>query len=176
MVIQNEELELPQNIYTGEEVNSLPPAERRRYFKQFLLDVMRLNPDGFTAAALVRALNQRGLNYSKRTLEKHLDYLVLIREAYSKKHGPSTVFYLNGRLLWDKRDKQKNALNLGMKTYNFYELENPRGKFIIIQEKEKDGFNIETVTGGIVVPKDAFSEFLSHLGSFDEDMKRDDAL
>jgi len=167
MVTYEEELMLPVNIYTSKEINALSPAERKRYYQQFLISVLKSNPDGVTTSSLVRALKDKKINYNDKSLQKHLNYLVLIREAYAKKHGNSNVFYLNGKLLWDKK---RRSFDVGKKAYSFFALDNPRGKFIVIQEKEKNNFNVENVTGGIVIPKERFIDFIHHLNEFVNDI------
>lgn len=163
---------ISNNVLTHKEVNKLNQEDKRRYFRKLLLETLRLNPDGVTATALHRKLKESKYNYSEDTLRKHLKYLVMVREAYVTLHGNTEVFHLNGKLAWDTKRK---VIEIGNKTYCFFELENPRGKFIFIQEREKDSYNIETVTGGIIVQKEHFPDFLSALKDFSKNM-RDDSI
>jgi len=161
---------LPNNIYKLKEIRALNKEDRKRYFTTLILEALKLNPDGVMATALHSELKRKGYNYSDLTLRKYLDLLVSVREAYVTQHGLSMVYHLNGKLIWD--GSRKNV-DFGDVSYWFYELNNPRGKFVFIQEKEKDSFNIESVSGGIVVPAKFFDRFLHSLSDFSRNMKED---
>jgi repressor of nif and glnA expression len=163
-------LNLPKNIYSFKELRVLSNEDRRRYFTSFLLETLKQNPDGLMASELQVELKRRGYHYSELTLRKYLDLLVAHREAYTTQHGLSIVYHLNGKLMWDKLKKN---INLGNVSYSLYEIDNPRGKFVFIQEKEKDSFNIENVTGGVVIPIKVLDEFISTLSEFSHSSKEE---
>lgn len=154
---------LPNNIYKIKELRALSNEDRKRYFTTFLLETLKLNPDGIMASGLQTELKSKGYQYSELTLRKYLDFLVSIRESYVTQHGLSIVYHLNGKLMWDK---VRRNISLGDVNYWLYETDNPRGKFVCIQEKSRDAFNIESVSGGIVIPVGALDKFIDKLSEF----------
>ncbi len=154
---------LPTQLLTQTEVNKLNQEDKRRYFRQFLFDVLKNNPDGISIGQLVNTLKERKIKHSPDTLRKYLNYMVLIRDAYVVLHGNTEVYHINGKMPWDSKRK---ILQIGNKKYSVFEISNVRGDFIFIQEREKDSFNIDSVTGGIIIKKENLHEFISILEEF----------
>lgn len=153
------ELEIPENILPQEEIKSLRPKDRDSYISKLIRDILTLNvAKGITIPEIVKRTK-----LNRVTVAKHLDRLVATREAYSVSRGKLTIYYKNGRIV-----HQTNLKDTYLKDriYSFFRLRNEDGKFIYIQEKERDKYNRVVVKGGVLIRDQDFVKFLSELQSF----------
>src|SRR3989338_10627383 len=68
-------------------------AEKEKIVHDKLLDVLKNNPKGLTMTELTRSAK-----ISRKTIEKHLQMLVLENEIYLKQFGITKVYYPNHRI------------------------------------------------------------------------------
>lgn len=142
--------ELDFNI-TKEEFKKLPPMERKRFTQSIILQILKRNPNGITVK-LIEAMTF----FDARTIAKHLEYLVAIREAYKNDMGKTAIYFPNGRI---SHPISIEDIKIGDKYYSFSFIKNPFGEFLYIQEKNKDIYNVFTVEGGLIIQKEYIDEF-----------------
>lgn len=158
--MKKKEIENDDLNYTIEEIENLPPEDKKEYYRLIIQDVLRNNPDGLTVSKI-----QKITGFNKKTIRLHLDYLTAIREAYKKEFGPkSIVYYPNHNFSHPHGDR---TYKIGDAYYTFKEITNEYGEYLYIQEKTKDRHNMYTVLGGIIISKDGLEDFIRHL----EDIK-----
>jgi hypothetical protein len=123
--------------------------------KKFVED----NPDGIIPKVIASRL---GLSYE--TVSHHLDHLVATRELYVHAIGPRTrIYYPNGRL---SHPYARSIFGLNDQTFKVQLIDNPRGKFVYIQELQNSGILGKTIAGGIIIRLDGLPEFLKKLQTF----------
>lgn len=117
-----------------------------------ILNLLKKHPKGLTTTEIGKLAK-----ISRKTLEKHLQILVYENEIYLKQFGPTRVYYPNKRIHYIDFEK----LKLNNKTYWFDIMENEYGKYLLIQEKRKNG---EWLTkGSILIPLDKINMFIKGL-------------
>lgn len=138
-----------------EAFNKLPPAERKRHIRTFLLKIVNKNQKGITISGL-----QKLTGFNSKTISKHMDYLTATREIYKLEFGiKNVIYYPNGRLMHSSTDDYE----IGDKYYNFSFIRSVFGDFLYIQEKEKDEYNTFVVKGGLVIRKENIQDFIDKL-------------
>lgn len=105
-------------------------AEKEKIVHDKLLGVLRNNPKGLTMTELTR-----NAKISRKTIEKHLQVLILENEIYLKQFGITKVYYPNHRIHHFDFEK----LNYNSKIIWFDILENEFGRYLLIQKKKKAG-------------------------------------
>jgi hypothetical protein len=154
-MIQTKVVGLKTNIDI-EELNKMPPSERKRHIRTILLKIVNKNENGITVPTL-----EKLTSFDQRTISKHMEFLTAIREAYKLEMGNQIIYYPNGKLMHPSDNIEKQ---IGDKFYKFSLIENNIfGKFLYIQEREKDIFNAFVVKGGLVVEQDKINEFIESL-------------
>lgn len=150
--------------YTQEEIENLPPESKKEYYRMTINQILKKNSNGITVSQISSLTG-----FDTRTVAKHLEFLVAIREAYKKEFGPRTIVYFpNGRLAHPFSDK---TYEIGGSYFTFKEIHNDLGEFLYIQEKKKDyQNNTFTVAGGIIVPKNALDKFILNLKRIEEEV------
>jgi len=103
-------------------------AEKEKIVHDKLLDVLKNNPKGLTMTELTRSAK-----ISRKTIEKHLQMLVLENEIYLKQFGITKVYYPNHRI--HHFDFEKLSYNNKMIWFDI--LENEFGRYLLIQKKKK---------------------------------------
>lgn len=151
-------LELPENILTQADLQSLRPKDRDEYIQKTLLQILELNLQGVTISEL-----SEQAKISRNTFAKHMKTLVAIREAYATNRGNLSVFYKNGKVVHAKTTEYTFPND---KFYKFFRLENEQGKFIYVQERQLDEYRAVKVNGGIMINDKDFLEFLKELRKF----------
>lgn len=145
------------------ELKYLPPSEKKKLIRSVILKILRkAAQEGVTASevALITGLDQR-------TVSRHLEYLVAIREAYSIEKGNSKIYFPNGRVMHPSLNREFSlSTRSDERYYSLSFLENQYGKFIYIQEKSKDVFNRFSISGGILVNLECVNEFLENFKEF----------
>jgi len=153
------EVIITEQPWSNDRVNSLSPEDRKKYYRQLLMKILRDNANrGISISDL-----KSKLPYDERTIAKHFEYLVAIREAYKQRYGTFVFYYPNGRIM---RDKSMENVQIGDKYYSFCLLENKLGNQIFIQEKKADNLNRKQVCGGLLLPLEASGEFLLNLSTY----------
>lgn len=104
------------------------PPKKEKIIHQEIINFLRNNPKGLTMTQLVR-----GIKYSRKAIEKHLQVLILENEIYMKQFGVTKVYYPNHRV--HHLDFEK--LDYNNKTIWFDILENEYGQYLLIQKKKK---------------------------------------
>ena len=67
-------------------------------------------------------------------------------------------------------DVLEENVPIGKKVYSFIHLKNPEGEFIAIQEKKRNELNALTLSGGIIINKEAFPSFVEHINHINKKM------
>jgi hypothetical protein len=133
---------------------TLPPEERELYVREILRQTVGMNQYGVTVGSI-----KRSLPFDSRTVEKHLSILVHTNEIYGVKVGPTTLYLPNSSVMFSFPEKN---LLLGEKEYGANLIQNRKGEFVYIQEKEKRQDSHE-VSGGIMIPLSTFAQFVDYL-------------
>ena len=145
-------------MLTHDEVRSLRPTDRDTYAEKVIKGLFEVNPRGITISEIegVTQLN-------RSTITKHLKRLVAIREAYAQTRGNLSIYYKNGKV-----ERSQNILqNISRNSfYAFHRITNEEGKYIYIQEKNKDHYGVIKVSGGIMVKDEDLLPFLRELQNF----------
>lgn len=132
--------------------------DRSKYVQKVILDLLENNKAaGMSISEIVAATD-----FKRDTVAKHLEVLVASREAY-KAGDVSARYHKNGRVL---HYRQMANRNFGRRLYTFYQLNNPDGEFIYIQEKEVGRFRTVEDKGGIMVAKEELPRFMTELKEF----------
>jgi predicted transcriptional regulator len=150
-------IQIPK-VLPFKEVISMRPRDREHYVEKVILNILEMNPRGVTIPEITRETS-----FYRDTIAKHLERLVVTRQAYSVTRGNVTVYYKNGQVV--HATDVKNAISPNC-TYTFYQLQNEEGKFIYIQEKELDEFRAINVKGGIMIDSRYVLQFMRELQSF----------
>lgn len=142
---------------TKKAFRELSPEAREHYLLRSVKEILEINKDFGVSASDIKKIAP----FSSRAIEKALKVLLATNQAYSVKRGPMILYFSNTRLAHPIFTK---VLNFNGKEYRFSFLENPFGKFVYIQERQKGKFGFET-SGGIMVPSDKISEFIDCIQS-----------
>lgn len=134
-------------------MENLSPFKKERHIHHKLLSFIKNNPKGMTTTDIMKATK-----ISRKTLEKHLQLLNSENEIYMKQFGPTRVYYPNHRV--HHLDFEK--LQLKNKTIWFDILENEFGRYLLIQEKRKQG-NEWITKGSVLIPLDSGKQFVNAL-------------
>jgi hypothetical protein len=138
---------------------SLGPEGRLNVTRVLIKKFIEENPDGTTAKSIAGRL---GLSYL--TVSHHLDHLVATRELYVHAIGPRTrIYYPNGRL---SHPYARSNFSLKDQMFKVQLIDNPRGKFVYIQELQNSGIQGKTIAGGIIIRLDGLPDFVSELQAF----------
>ena len=146
-----------------EEYKSLSPDAKEKYVFETLNELLHENPEGITRSDI-----QDVTPFSRKTIDKHLEKLVALNEGYARRMGGTDVYYPNGKLLHSSVDEKRQVNG---KTFQVSHLENIAGESIYLQEVEEDKFGGDEVKGGLLVPKDEFSAFVSWLTEVEANME-----
>jgi DNA-binding transcriptional ArsR family regulator len=150
---ERDEPQLPSDVAL-----SMRAKDKSKYVQKIILDAL----DAHRAGGLSISELAETTGFSRETLSKHLDILVASREAY--KAGESSArYHKNGRIV--HYHHMDNKL-FGKRLYTFYELNNPDGDFIFLQEKEMGEFRTIRDKGGIVIAKNDLPRFMAELKAF----------
>lgn len=118
-----------------------------------IINLLKNTPKGLTVSEIVRSTK-----FSRKSIEKHLEILILENEIYMKKFGITKVYFPNYRI--HHLDFEK--LEYNNKTIWFDILENEFGKYLLIQKKKK--VNNEWVhEHSITIPLQHCKKFLKSL-------------
>ena len=132
--------------------------DRSKYVQKVILDLLEKNKaQGMSVSDIVSATD-----FKRDTVAKHLEILVASREAY-KAGDNSARYHKNGRVVHFRQMANKS---FGKRLYTFYQLNNPDGEFIYIQEKEVGRFRTVEDKGGIMVSKEDVGRFMIELKEF----------
>ena len=128
----------------------MPPSERKIYIRNILRKILCLNSNGLTIREIAE-----NTSFDSRTIQKHLSILKRTNEVYTKKIGPTALYYSNC-------EHVSELLNEPYKTnesmFLIKELENSEGHYISIQEK-----NDKEINRGILIPYNDFDNFIKYL-------------
>ncbi len=139
-----------------EEFKTMAPQERKRHIRTILKLILHKNGKyGITVPQIMKIAS-----FDSRTISKHLEYLIAIREAYKMDLGGNIALYYPNGIIMHSHDVDEK---IGNKYYSFSFIKNQTGEFLYIQEKSKDQFNTFAVKGGLVIEKSKVSQFIEKL-------------
>lgn len=159
-MVQEFELDISE-----EEYKTLPPDEKERFVFETLKEVVSQNRDGVTKSEILSVTP-----FGRKTIDKHLEKLVALNEAYVRRMGGTDVYYPNGRLLHANAEWTEQ---INGKTFRLTLLQNLSGQSIYLQDIEEDDMG-EEAKGGILIPRHAFDDFIDWLEVKSEEVKRFD--
>lgn len=142
--------------FTKMDYESLSPEGKERYVRKKLQKLLDENRDGITKSVLLDKTP-----FGRKTIDKHLERLVALNEAYVRRMGGTDVFYPNGRLLHSNAEWKTD---LNGNTFKVTLLENISGQSVYLQDLEEDDYG-ESSKGGILIPRDDFDDFIEWLNS-----------
>ena len=142
--------------FSKEDLKKMSPEDRKRFARSIVLKVVKDNPEGIS---LIQVSDITGIE--RRTVSRHLDHLTAIRELYRRQFSQRTIlYYPNGKVAHPTLSKD---IKIEDKYYNFQLIENPFGKFVYIQEKTRDEYNLFTTVGGLMLNTNGLDELILHL-------------
>jgi len=146
------------------DLQKMSPEDRKRFARSIILKVVKENEKGIS---LPQVSDITGID--RRTVSKHLEFLTAIRELYKRQFGQRTIlYYPNGRVAHPTVTRD---VKIGDKYYTFQLIENPFGKFIYIQEKTRDEYNLFTTVGGLMINADSIEGLINHLKSIKKEVE-----
>ena len=142
--------------FSKEDLKKMSPEDRKRFARSIVLKVVKDNPEGIS---LPQVSDITGID--RRTASRHLDYLTAIRELYKRQFSQrNIIYYPNGKIAHPTLIRDIKIVD---KYYNFQLIENPFGKFVYIQEKTRDEYNLFTTVGGLMLNANGLDELILHL-------------
>lgn len=149
-------------LYSPKEYAGLSNEQKEKHREHVLRNILLNAKEGVTVPQIVDLLPHLG---TKKTIQKYLDKLVNINFGYNKLIGNTLVYFPNGRLLHEVLEEN---VPIGKKVYSFIYMKNPDGEFIAVQEKKKNELDALILSGGIIIDKDSFPNFLEHIQSINK--------
>lgn len=156
-------LQLPFDMVELDQIRNLPPDERGKYYERFFYNMIHMSSQKgvpFRKAGLTAAQIKRMTRLPDNTVDKYLNNLFLKRKVYRVKIGNIVKYFPNGRVPHALTDRD---ISLGDRKFRIYQIANPDGDFIYVQEKELDENGFEEVVGGITIPKNGLHKILEVL-------------
>lgn len=160
-MISVKESAIETEILNEPELQSLSAEKKERYYSKIIREILSNSEDGITRSEI-----QELTGFSLDAISRHLDKLVAMNFAYVKKFGRTKVYFPNSKTL---HSSGKFTFSVGEKKYILHEIDNPSRSNVYIQERKEDEFGAENISGGILVSKDDFSNFISNLEVFKEE-------
>jgi hypothetical protein len=143
-------------LYSEKEFEGLSPEQREQHLENSIRKILLNAADGVTVSHIASLIPYA----SGKTIQRYLDKLINTNFGYKKLIGNTFIYYHNGRLM---HEAIKENIPIGNKSYSFYYIKNPEGDYVFIQEKKRNELNAVTISGGVIVEKQQFAEFLEHL-------------
>lgn len=144
---------------------SLPPDAKERYVFKRLQKLLHENREGVTKSEMLEETP-----FGRKTIDKHIERLVALNEAYVRRKGGTDIFYPNGRLLHSNAEWKTEVDG---KTFKLTLLENISGQSIYLQDVEEDDYG-ESAKGGILIPRGDFDELVDWLDSVSSEVSEFD--
>ncbi len=145
--------------YSKEDIQKMSPQDKKKFLRALIHKAIKMNQNGVT---IHQISDITGID--RRTVANHLEYLLATREIYTRQIGVRTsLFYPNHTAVRPTIDKD---IKIDNKYYSFQLIENPFGKFLSIQEKTKDEYNLYTTIGGLMVNVESLGELMRYLEEF----------
>ena len=163
-----EELTKGVKLYSEKEFEGLSQEQKERHYETVIRKILENANDGITITKIQEVVSYFS---SDKAVQRYLDKYINTNFAYKKLIGRTYIYFHNGRLL---HETLKEDINIGRKIYSFYHIKNPDGDFIFIQEKKKNELNAVTISGGIIIDKDNFGEFIEHLNEIKKKVNKDE--
>ncbi|MBI2656913.1 hypothetical protein HYX03_04180 [Candidatus Woesearchaeota archaeon] len=146
-------------LYSEKEFEGLTQYQQEKHREYVVRQILDNSKEGITVPTIKRLVPYLG---NEKTIRTYLEKYVNTNLGYSKAFGRVTVYYPNGRLLHEILEEN---VPIGKKVYSFIYMKNPEGEFIAIQEKKRNELNALTLSGGIIINKEAFSSFVEHINN-----------
>lgn len=146
-------------LYSEKEFEGLTQYQQEKHREHVIRQILQKSKEGITVPTIKRIVPYLG---NEKTIRTYLEKYVNTNLGYSKAFGRVTIYYPNGRLLHEVLEEN---VPIGKKVYSFIHMQNPEGEFISIQEKKRNELNALTVSGGIIINKEAFPLFVEHINS-----------
>lgn len=144
-------------LYSKKEFEGLSDEQKDKHRGHVINKISENATEGISAPEISRLVDYLG---TKKTIQRYLDKLVNTNVSYKKIKGNTIIYYHNGRLLHQVLEEN---IPIGKKIYSFIHMKNPDGEFISIQEKKKNEYDTLILSGGIIIDKDAFPNFIEHI-------------
>ena len=144
-------------LYSEKEFNGLSYEQQEKHREHVIKKILDNANEGITAPEISRLIEYLG---TPKTIQRYLDKFDNINLLYKKIKGNTYVYFKNGRLLHQILEEN---VPIGKKIYSFIFMKNPDGEFVSIQEKKKNEYDVLILSGGIIVEKESFGQFLEHL-------------
>ena len=154
-------------LYAQKEFGGLSQEQKERHCETVIRKILENSNDGVTITKIQEAVPYFS---SDKTIQRYLDKYINTNFAYKKLIGRTYIYFHNGRLL---HEALKEDIAVGNKLYSFFHIKNPDGEFVFIQEKKKSELNAITISGGIIIEKSYFSEFIEHLNEINGKINKD---
>lgn len=152
-------LQVPDDVklLEPEQVVTLSPADKQRYYDKIIMDLLKANPAGVTVSEI-----EETTHFMARTIRPHLKALVARGEAICINRGKWSLYQANGEVQ-DKPIAIQSKARLGT-TYVVNKIKDSAGNFsYYVQEKELDAYRILRVKGGITIHSADIKDFLTEV-------------
>ena len=149
-------------LYSEKEFEGLTQSQQEKHREHIIRQILNNSKEGITVPTIKRLVPYLG---NEKTIRTYLEKYVNTNLGYGKAFGRVTVYYPNGRLLHEILEEN---VPIGKKVYSFIHMKNPEGEFIYIQEKKRNELNALTVSGGIIINKEAFNSFVEHINNINK--------
>jgi hypothetical protein len=147
-----------------DEFKKFDPETKEMFIREEIrFAIRKYGSDGLTVDELVQIIN-----HDKKTIKKHLDLLIGLREVYSQKKNKRLVlYYPNGKPL---HSVNKKILEMGNTYFEISLASGPRDKlFFHILEKRVSLLDNDKAEGAILVPLGNLDEFINILKEIQKD-------
>lgn len=139
-------INIPENILEKEKYASLPALQKEEYLHNLLREILKLNA-GVTVSDI-----RKNSYISHTVIWHHLEIMSSRGECLRIERGDTDVYHLNEVIdhlgEFDIID-DKSSYHFG---FNFDIVENPFGKFLLIQRMRESRSDAHTIRGGVIVP------------------------
>lgn len=149
---------------TEEEFKKLDPETKEIFIREEIRHgVRKYGSDGLTVDELVQLTN-----HDKKTIKKHLDLLIGLREVYSqKKNKRLALYYPNGTPL---HSVEKKIIEMGNTYFEISLAVGPKEKlFFHILEKRVSLLDEDKAEGAILIPIQNLDDFVNSLKEIEQE-------
>lgn len=137
------------------EILAMRPQDRKRYVGHIIREIVQLNQCGVTISEVSRVT---GLQ--RNDVMKHLDHLVVTRQATCLTRGTGRIYYPLDKVLAEVEYRDKNVEN---RFYRIHRIQDDGQTYIVVQEIEVDETRSLVVKGGILVPSELMLGLMSSI-------------
>ena len=150
---------------TQEDFKKLDPETKKIFIREEIRHAVRkYGSEGLTIDELVQLTN-----HDKKTIEKHLDSLIGLREIYSqKKNKRLALYYPNGTPL---HSVARKIVDMGNTYFEISPAIGPKDKlFFHVLEKRVSLLDEDKAEGAILIPLENIDDFINSLIEIEQDL------